>query len=170
MYADWLGGVLARDLRALRRQIEAFANDADLWKTLPGISNSAGNLAMHLAGNIQHFIGTQLGHTGYQRDREAEFSRHDVSKAKLLEMIDASIAAVRQVMPTLTDDVLDREYPQKIYDHAVTTGDWLAHLTSHLTYHLGQIDYLRRMVTGGGSLPGMLATGELTTARKAAPA
>ena len=72
-------------------------------------------------------------------------------------------------MPALTEEALDREYPQKIYDHTVTTGDWLAHLASHLTYHLGQIDYLRRMVTGGGSLPGMLATGELTTARKAAP-
>ena len=76
--SDWIAGILARDLRALRREIESFGDESDVWRVPPGISNSAGTLALHLAGNIQYYIGTVLGGTGYLRDRDAEFALRDV--------------------------------------------------------------------------------------------
>ena len=164
MYTDWLGGVLVRDLKSLARQLESFTDERDIWKTMPGIANSAGTLTLHLAGNIQHFVGMQLGGSSYKRDRDAEFKRRDVPRAELLQQVQASIDAVQRVMPTLTDEALDQPYPQKIGDATVTTGDFLTHLAVHLTYHLGQIDYHRRMVTGAGSAPGMLSPGELSSA------
>src|SRR4029077_19219374 len=84
----WISAIMARDLRALRRELEAYADERDIWRIQPGISNSAGNLALHLTGNLQYFIGTVLGGTGYVRDRDAEFNRRDVSRAELLRQVD----------------------------------------------------------------------------------
>src|SRR5205809_5892030 len=88
MLTSWIGGILARDLRALRREIEAYPNERDLWRVQPGISNSAGNLALHLAGNLQYFLGAVLGETGDVRDRDAEFPRRDVPRVQVLRGVD----------------------------------------------------------------------------------
>ena len=107
MYTDWLAGVLVRDLTALKRQLDAYPDDASIWKTVPPITNTAGNLALHLAGNLQHFVGGQLGGSGYVRNREAEFTSRDLPRAELVKQVDAAIAAVRKTLPTLTDAQLD---------------------------------------------------------------
>lgn len=70
--------VLVRELEAFCREVEAFPDDERLWQTLPGITNACGNLARHVAGNLQHFVGARLGGTGYVRHREAEFSQRSV--------------------------------------------------------------------------------------------
>src|SRR5437764_673264 len=92
--STWIAGILVRDLRALRREVEAFADERDLWRVPPGIGNSAGTLALHLAGNIRHYIGAVLGGTGYVRDRDAEFALRDVPRTDLLADIDAALVAV----------------------------------------------------------------------------
>jgi uncharacterized damage-inducible protein DinB len=143
-----LRGILARDLRALRRELEAYPDERDIWRVAPGITNSAGTLALHLAGNLQSFIGAVLGGSGYVRDREAEFARRDVPRAELLREIDAARAAVAQGLERLSEPDLARPYPQPLGAHTVTTGDFLIHLAVHLTYHLGQVDYHRRLLTG----------------------
>ena len=148
MFNDWIAGVLVRDLKCLKRQLEAYADETEMWDTPNGVSNSAGNLAMHVAGNIQHFIGMQLGGSSYQRDREAEFASRHVPRAELLRLVDASIAAVQRALPAMDDEAMEKPYGLKIGDTTLTTGDFLLHLASHLTYHLGQIDYHRRVVTG----------------------
>src|SRR5207244_10417693 len=94
MLATWIAAIMSRDLRALRREIEAYRDERDLWRGAPGISNCGGTLALHLAGNIQFFVGTVLGATGYVRDRDAEFGRRDVPRTELLREIDAALAAV----------------------------------------------------------------------------
>ncbi len=142
-----LARVLARDLRALRREVEAYADERDLWRVVPGITNSGGTLALHLAGNLQHFIGAVLGGTGYVRDRAAEFTRRDVPRSELLREIDATLAVVPRTLEALDDDALARPYPQPPGGATPTTGAFLLHLATHLTYHLGQIDYHRRMLT-----------------------
>jgi uncharacterized damage-inducible protein DinB len=148
MFQDWIAGVMVRDLKCLRRQLEAFSDESEMWETPNGVTNSAGNLAMHLAGNIQHFIGMQLGGSGYRRDRDAEFGSRNVPRSRLLNEIDASIAAVERTIPAMDDAAFEKPYGLKIGDATITTGDFLVHLASHLTYHLGQIDYHRRVVTG----------------------
>src|ERR1051325_5327382 len=95
--------ILLRELRAVRREIEAYADDAALWAAPPGIGNSAGNLALHLAGNLQHFIGTRLGDTGYVRNRDAEFARRNVDRAEILAELDAARSAIERAFERTTD-------------------------------------------------------------------
>src|SRR5467141_1097205 len=123
MLTTWIAAIMSRDLRALRREIEAYADERDLWRVAPGISNCGGTLALHLAGNIQFFLGTVLGATGYVRDRDAEFGRRDVPRAELLRQIDAALAAVAQTMDLLSDQDLAKPYPQAVGGVKVATGD-----------------------------------------------
>ena len=150
MNASTLELLITRELRAVRREIEAYPDDASIWRALPGLPNTAGTLALHVAGNIRHFIGGILGRDGYVRDREAEFSRRDVPRAALLAGIDDAIAAVQRAVRSGMDAALRAPYPEPIAQRRVSGADFLVHLVAHLAYHLGQIDYHRRVVTGDG--------------------
>ena len=167
MLATWIAAIMSRDLRALRREIEAYRDERDLWRGAPGISNCGGTLALHLAGNIQFFVGTVLGATGYVRDRDAEFGRRDVPRTELLREIDAALAAVECGVARLSDAALSQPFPRPPGGFAVTTGDLLLHLITHLTYHLGQVDYHRRLLTGEAGQIRAVALGELATASSA---
>jgi hypothetical protein len=166
MSAEWIAGVIVRDLKGVRRELEAYASERDIWRVAPGIANSAGTLALHLAGNVQHFFGAVMGGTGYKRDRDAEFGRRDVPRAELVAQIEAAIVAVERGLAQVSEATLAVEFPERIAGHTVTTGEWLVHLVAHLGYHLGQIDYHRRLVTGRGETVGTIAVTELRTARK----
>jgi uncharacterized damage-inducible protein DinB len=165
MRTTWIAGALARDLRALRRELEAYPDERDLWRAAPGIVNTAGTLALHLAGNLQHFVGTVLGGTGYVRDRDAEFNRRDVPRAELLREIDATLAAVEKTLSRLPDEALAKPYPQPVAGVTLATGDFLMHLCIHCGWHLGQLDYHRRMVTGQGGQIRAVLPSELASAK-----
>ena len=162
--STWIAGILVRDLRALRREVEAFADERDLWRVPPGISNSAGTLALHLAGNIRYYIGTVLGGTGYVRDRDAEFALRDVPRTDLLGDIDAALVAVERGMARVSDADLTKPYPDPPSGLAVTTRDYLIHLIAHFTYHLGQVDYHRRLLTGQAGQVHAVSLGDVVTA------
>lgn len=168
MIPEYLAAVITRDLRAVRREIAAYPDEASVWRLPPGIANSAGTLALHLAGNVQHFFGAVLAGSGYVRDRAAEFSRRDVPRAEILAQLDAAIAAVQPGLSQASDDALQADFSEKIAGHTVSTGEWLMHLAAHLAYHLGQVDYHRRIVTGQAQTVGTMAVAELHSARKAA--
>jgi hypothetical protein len=161
MTTDWIRRVMARDLTALGAQIEAYADERDIWKLVPGIENSAGTLALHLAGNIQHYIGAQFGGTGYVRDRDAEFTTRGVPQAELLELVEGAGAALQAGFDAIDDGALDETYPLDLGGVTPSTGQTLLHLAAHLAYHLGQIDYHRRIVTGASSVAGMQTTRRL---------
>jgi hypothetical protein len=167
MAPEYYGGVIVRDLRALRREVEAFPAERDLWRVPPGITNSAGTLALHLAGNIQHYIGAVLGQTGYVRDRAAEFARRDVPRGEILAEIDAAVVAVEKGLSSVTDAMLGGDNPEQVAGCTVMMSEWLIHLAVHVAYHLGQVDYHRRLVTGRGETIGAMAIPELRSARKA---
>jgi len=167
MLTTCIAAIMSRDLRALRREIEAYGDERDLWRVAPGISNCGGTLALHLAGNIQFFVGTVLGGTGYVRDRPNEFGRRDVPRTELLRELDAALAAVERGVARLPDTTLSQPYPQPPGGFAVTTGDFLLHLMTHLTYHVGQVDYHRRLLTGEAGQIRAVALGELATASSA---
>ena len=143
--------MLVRELRAFQREIEAYPDDASIWKPIPGVPNVGGTLALHVAGNIQHFIGAILGRDGFVRNRDAEFARLDVSRGELTAGLDAAIAAVERTLPRVTTQTLDATYPEPIAKRQVRTSDFAVHLAVHLAYHLGQLDYHRRAVTGNAS-------------------
>jgi len=162
----WISAIMTRDLRALRRELEAYADERDIWKIQPGINNSAGNLALHLAGNLQYFIGTVLSGTGYVRDRDAEFNRRDAPRAELLRQVDAAIAAVA-LLSRVSDAELAKPFPLPVGGVTLATGDFMIHLAAHFTWHLGQVDYHRRLLTGqAGAIRAVLPT-ELASAQPA---
>jgi uncharacterized damage-inducible protein DinB len=153
--------VLCRDLGAVRRSVEAYPDDASLWAERAGLPNAGGTLVLHIAGNLQHFLGAVLGGSGYRRDRAAEFSRRGVTRAALVAEIDAAQVAVERGIAALPEEALAAPYPEAIVGRTVATGDYLVHLAVHLAYHLGQLDYHRRLVTGDGRSIGAVAPGEL---------
>ena len=158
---EWITNVITRELKALRREIETYPSDADLWEVRPGITNPGGNLALHLAGNIQYFLGNVLGKSGYVRNRDAEFADKDVPRAELLREIDNAIAAVQAGMSKITESDLAKPYPEAVGGVSSTTGAFLAHFATHLAYHLGQVDYHRRILTGESKTVKTMALSEL---------
>jgi DinB family protein len=163
-----LAAILDRDLGTLRREVEAYPDERDLWREIPGIANVGGTLALHLAGNIQHYFGARLAETGYLRDRPAEFSRRDVPRAEVLREIEAARAAVKAASATVGAAQMDADFPEVIGGVRLNTGDYLVHLAAHLAYHLGQLDYHRRVVTGMNTSVGAMRPADLSSARSAA--
>lgn len=141
-----LKSLYIRDLDRLYKEVESYQTDNNLWKTLPGTSNSGGNLALHLIGNLNIFICGQIGESGYVRDRSAEFNRKDVPRAELLGMITATKTGVVKALNTVSDEELAENYTLRVFPETMTVGWFLFHLQSHLTYHLGQVNYHRRVV------------------------
>ena len=152
MLASELSALYARDLTRLIQELNAFPDTASLWKTAPGVSNAAGTLALHLEGGLRHFIGFRIGKIEYKRDRPLEFSARGVELKELIARLEAVKASIPAVIAALTDAELDAIDPSNGTDKPMTTRQWLIHLYGHLNYHLGQVDYLRRVVTGNGAI------------------
>lgn len=155
--------MLLRELAALKREIEAFPTDAGPWESRPGVTNTSGTLALHCAGNIQHFIGARLGNSGYVRQRDLEFSRRDVPRRELLAELDRAIEAVGRLDDVAMSD-LPAVFPDPFGGKSVNTDVMLIHLAVHLGYHLGQVDYHRRITTGDPATINAVAAAELPPA------
>jgi hypothetical protein len=141
-----------RDIDRLLRELKAFPSEAVLWQRLPGISNSAGNLMLHLEGNLREYIGRHLGGVGYDRQRDLEFNASGVSVDELVRRIGEVREMIPSIVAGLSDAALDATYPQEVLGAPISTRKFLIHLQGHLNYHLGQIDYLRRILTEGTAL------------------
>jgi hypothetical protein len=139
-----------RDLAKLSQQIEAFPTDEALWQTLPGIKNSAGNLALHIEGNLREFVGRRLGNLPYERKRELEFSSKGVSRDELSKRLEELKRSIPSVIKNLSAEQLEMEYPEVVLGTATSTQEFLIHLYGHLNWHLGQVDYLRRILLKDG--------------------
>jgi len=149
--------ILVRELEALAREVELFPDDDTLWRTAPGIANSAGNLALHACGNLKHFVGAVLGGTGYVRDRPTEFAtragrREDVARQlrETAEVVAASLARV-------PESALAAPYPEPHDGVQLPGGRYLLHLCVHLAFHVGQAGYLRRALTGDARTSGAVS-------------
>ena len=135
-----------KELDTLKSEIAAYASDEQVWKVQEGISNSGGNLCLHLTGNLQHFIGATLGESGFIRNREAEFKLKNIPRQKLLEEIDNARQAVTDTLEQVSKKELESEYPIQVLDEPKSTQFFLIFLLKHLSYHIGQINYHRRLV------------------------
>src|SRR5215210_338418 len=160
-----MGHFLLRELGSLRRELEAYADEQLIWALPPGLPNSAGTLALHLAGNLRHYVGAILGGNGYIRNRDEEFAARDVPRAVILEQISEAEAAVESTLPHLSEEQMSQPFPEPIREHHLETGELLIQLAVHLAYHLGQFSYHRRLVTGDVQGVGALSAAELVAAR-----
>lgn len=143
-----LSQLYRRDLLKLKHEIELYAEESAIWATVPSIPNSGGNLCLHLIGNLNAYIGAGLAGSGYVRNRPAEFAQKDIPKAELLAMIDQTIEAVGKGLDAVSEDQWSEDFPVVIWEEPSEMGFTLVHLLGHLNYHLGQINYHRRMVGG----------------------
>lgn len=148
MNVEYLRRVFVRDASSLRDELMAYPEESQIWAMPPGIRNSAGTLVLHLTGNLRHFVGALFGQTGYVRDRDAEFSRRGLSRAELLAECDAALDALARGLPRIADEALSKPFPVPLAGATLPTGLALLHMATHLSYHLGQIDYHRRLITG----------------------
>lgn len=146
MMIETLQILFKRDLLKLKTEIESYQSEENIWKISQHISNSAGNLCLHLIGNLNHFIGAITGKTGYIRNRESEFSLKNVPRTQLTEMIDNTILVIENTLNNLDEDDLKKEYPLVVFEDKMSTEFFFTHLTAHLSYHLGQINYHRRLL------------------------
>ncbi len=147
-----LAVLFRRDLAMLYEQVKAFPDDQVLWQRLPGIANSPGNLVLHLEGNLREYIGRQLGKVPYSRQREMEFSSTGIGRAELGARIAELTTLIPGVLEGLSSAEMESEYPQVVLERALSTQAFLVHLYGHLNWHLGQIDYARRILTGDGAV------------------
>lgn len=146
MVVNILKTLFNRDLTKLKSEIELYENENKIWFVEKGITNSAGNLTLHLIGNLNTYIGAEIGKTNYIRNRALEFSQKDIPKKELIKSIEEAIIMIENALDKVTEEDLKKEYPVLVFDKKTSTEYLLIHLSTHLAYHLGQINYHRRMI------------------------
>src|SRR6476469_1333564 len=150
MLLETLRQLFARDLHRLQQEIELYTDEQRIWHVEQGIANSAGNLCLHLVGNLTTYISAELGGVAYTRNRDQEFSLKGVPRAELLGQISKTRDEVDQALSRLPAGALATEYPLQVFEAKMTTEYFLVHLATHLAYHLGQVNYHRRLLDGPG--------------------
>ena len=146
MMVTVLKTLFLRDIGKLKTEIESYHDEQNIWRIDKQIVNTAGNLCLHLIGNLKTYIGAELGKTAYIRHRELEFSLRNIPRAELIKGIDETAQMLASTLDKMSDRQLAEEYPQIVMDGKVTTGYFLTHLAMHLSYHLGQVNYHRRLL------------------------
>jgi uncharacterized damage-inducible protein DinB len=149
--------ILTRELEAFAREVELFPDDLSLWKTLPGVTNSAANLALHVCGNLKHFVGAVLGGTGYVRERPAEFDTRAGRREDVARQLRETAEVVEKVLARVPESALAEPYPEPHDGVQLPCGRFLLHLSVHLAFHLGQAGYLRRALTGDARTSGAVS-------------
>jgi hypothetical protein len=153
-FSSELAALFRRDLLKVALQVRAFPGRETLWAVPQGsgVTNSAGNLALHLEGNLREYVGRQLGGMPYTRTRDREFADCDLEVESLASRIDALVDLIPGVIASLTAEQLAAAFPENVLGAPLSTRQFLVHLQGHLSYHLGQIDILRRVLTSSGAI------------------
>jgi uncharacterized damage-inducible protein DinB len=134
------------DLDKLKTEITSYKDEQNIWKISGEILNSAGNLCLHLCGNLQHFVGAVLGNSGYVRKRDEEFSKKNVPIRELVTEIELTIQILKKTFAEMKEHDLQKIYPINVFGYEMTTEYLLTHMATHFSYHLGQINYHRRLM------------------------
>lgn len=137
---------LIEELEQLRNAVHELAeplSERELWRKPVEPGNSVGHLILHLTGNLNHYVGAQLGGTGYVRDREREFTQEQhPAKPVLLASLDAAVATFHRVVEGLSAEQLAAPYPHGASGSVLKT---LVHTVAHFALHRGQMSYLARL-------------------------
>jgi hypothetical protein len=146
MLNNVLATLYERDLRKLIEEVNLFQNGGNLWKTTGGVVNCCGNLTLHIIGNLNHYVGATLAHTDYVRDRPREFAEKGVPRGELVARLEALIPMIKTTLNNFTDLQMGAQFPL-LFDDAYNSNSYvLIRLLTHLDYHLGQVNYLRRIL------------------------
>ena len=143
---DSLKELFVRDIEKVKKELNLYKDESNLWLVDNNIKNSGGNLCLHLIGNLKTFIGDGLGKVAYQRDHEFEFNGKGISRAELLVGLDETIVVVEKAITNLTEQDMGKDFPIQIWSKPTNMTFTIMHLQSHLNYHLGQLNYHRRLL------------------------
>jgi len=146
MLLETLKSLFNRDLNRLKKEIESYTSEEKIWIIDKQIANSSGNLCLHIAGNLNTYIGKVLGGINYIRNRDQEFSLKYIPRTVLVKKITGLMSMIDQVLSKLDESELSKEYPLFVLDTRTSTEYMLVHLATHLAYHLGQVNYHRRLL------------------------
>ena len=146
MLKETLIEIFERDLNKLKIEISSYQDESKIWIIEKNIKNSGGNLCLHIVGNLDQFIGGVIGKSGFVRDRDAEFNKKNIPRKELIKSIDQTLNSVVLTIHNMSEDEFENVYPVDVFNQKMTTGYFLVHLTTHLNYHLGQINYHRRII------------------------
>lgn len=147
MLTNTLITLFERDIEKVITELSLYENESDIWVIKNKILNSAGNLALHLIGNLNTYIGKEIGKTNYVRDRPLEFSQKNIPRSEIIAQLNATKTVIKQALNSISDKTLEEEYPILVFDQKTSTEYFLVHLATHLSYHLGQINYHRRLIS-----------------------
>ncbi|HTK37986.1 MAG TPA: DinB family protein [Pyrinomonadaceae bacterium] len=136
---------LEAGLRKLKNEVDQYGDGESFWTVSDGVNNSAGNLCLHLLGNLNHYIGAKLGDSGYVRDRPSEFSSKNVPREEILQRIDQTIGIVKESLEKLSEQEISNAYPSDEGEEPRSIARELLRIANHFNYHLGQINYARRL-------------------------
>ena len=141
-----LANFYERDLRRLIAEVNLFKSEDDLWRTQASIKNSSGNLVLHIIGGLNYLVGAVLAKNGYVRNRDEEFIKKGVERKELVSQLEALILLIKDTLNAFAPGQMEEDYPI-LFDDAKRTNNYvLTQLLAHLNYHLGQVNYLRRML------------------------
>jgi uncharacterized damage-inducible protein DinB len=122
-------------------------SEEEIWWRPNAASNSAGNLVLHLCGNVRQWIISGLGGAPDKRQRDLEFSEQGpVPRRELVTRLRRTVRDAFRVLVKLSDDSLARKY--SIQGYHVTGMDAVFHVTEHFGYHTGQIIYITKLKRG----------------------
>jgi hypothetical protein len=146
MLSKTLNTLFQREIVKLITELNTYQSEVIIWEIEEGISNSAGNLTLHLIGNLNTYFGKNIGNTGYVRDRPAEFSAKNIPREKLIDDLKNTALMLEKVFTNFDNSLLETTYPEKVFDYDLTHEQFFVHLISHFNYHLGQVNYHRRLL------------------------
>jgi uncharacterized damage-inducible protein DinB len=146
MIIHTLKKLFERDLRKLKDEIELYKNEENMWLVDELITNSAGNLCLHLIGNLKAYVGVGLAKTSYTRDRKREFSAKNIPRSALIDQIEETIEIIDKGLDNLDESQLNEDFPIIVLGGPTEMEFTLIHFSTHLNYHLGQINYHRRLL------------------------
>lgn len=135
-----------KELDKLKDEINAYENDELVWKLTDQVQVTGGNICLYLAGNLQHYIGNMIGDSGYIRNKEAELKAKNVSRERLMEEIENTRQIVVDTLEQVSKAELLKVFPTKDFEESVTTEFYLVHLLNNFCFHLGQINFHRKLV------------------------
>ena len=121
-------------------------SDEQLWSTKGNLPNSIGTLALHLTGNLNHYFGTALLKTSYERHRDNEFSERGVSKAQVIADLKAAVEVAKKSVSAVTDDKIGQPYTSPDGQTYESLGFYVVHMAAHFAMHYGQADYARHFL------------------------
>lgn len=128
------------------RRVHALAeplSEEQFWRKPYPYGNSFGHLTLHLVGNLNYYIGTQIARTGYVRDREREFTeRNPPPKQAVFRQLDEAVGLVVQTLETQTAETWSQEYQAVGAEHTKDHFGIFLRCAAHFNHHLGQMIYL----------------------------